>query len=77
MANLKQFEELSAAVDFTELISDKFMGREFLASLEQDDPDWQDAWLGYNQQIIAVNRDLIDLVEKCAYDERVLWVIGY
>jgi len=77
MANLKQFEALRSGDEFRELISDRFMGREFLASLEQDDPSWQEAWLGYNQQILGVNRELIELVEKCAYDERVLWVIGY
>ena len=42
-----------------------------------EDSQWQKYWKEYNRKIIGVNRDLIDLVEKCAFDERVLWIIGY
>jgi hypothetical protein len=75
--NQQQFESLKSAWEFGELISGRFMGREFLASLEKSDPQWKDHWSDYNGQIIGVNRELIELAEKCAYDERVLWVLGY
>jgi hypothetical protein len=77
LANLQEFESLRDAEAFGALVGSRFMGKEFLASLESDDPAWKDHWKDYNLQIVAVNRELIELAEKCAYDERVLWVIGY
>jgi hypothetical protein len=77
LTNLRRFEEVISVQAFRDLISSRFMGLEFLAELEQEDRNWEDRWDIYNQQIIRVNKDLIDLAEKCAYDERVLWVIGY
>jgi hypothetical protein len=77
LTNLRRFEEIISVQDFRDLISDRFMGLEFLAELGLQDRNWEDRWDIYNQQIIRVNKDLIDLAEKCAYDERVLWVIGY
>ena len=77
LTNLRRFEEVISVQAFRDLISARFMGLEFLAELELEDKKWEDRWDIYNQQIIRVNKDLIDLAEKCAYDERVLWVIGY
>jgi hypothetical protein len=53
------------------------MGKEFLTGLEEEDSQWVTYWKEYNRKIIGVNLDLIELVEKCAFEERVLWVIGY
>jgi hypothetical protein len=77
LANLQEFESLRDAAAFSELVGSRFMGKEFLAALESDDPAWTDQWSAYNRQLIGVNRELIELAEKCAYEERVLWVIGY
>lgn len=75
--NLKKLESLQTGEEFVELISGRFMGKEFIANISGDDSQWLSYWKEYNRKIIGVNRDLIDLVEKCAFDERVLWVIGY
>jgi hypothetical protein len=77
IANMKLFESLNDSKDFINLISNRFMGKEFLANLEAEDSQWSSYWKEYNRKIIGINQDLIDLVEKCAFDERVLWVIGY
>jgi hypothetical protein len=77
ISNQQQFEELNSAQAFDDLVGSRFMGKEFLADLETKDLHWKDNWLSYNEKIINVNKDLIELVEKCAFDERVLWVIGY
>jgi hypothetical protein len=77
MANHRQLEALNSPKAFGDLIESRFMGKEFLTELEISDPLWQDNWQSYNQKIIQVNKDLIELAEKCAFDERVLWVIGY
>ena len=77
IANLQQFESLADSREFVNLISSRFMGRDFIAELEIEDSQWITYWKEYNRKIIGVNKDLIELVEKCALDERVLWVIGY
>jgi hypothetical protein len=76
-ANLKTFEALTSASEFTNLITSRFMGKELLAGLEEEDSQWSSYWKEYNRKIIGVNMDLIELVERCAFEERVLWVIGY
>ena len=77
MRNEKQFTELDSLQAFSDIIGVRFMGREFLADLESEDSQWREHWQNYNQKIIRVNKDLIELVEKCAFEERILWVIGY
>ena len=77
LANQKLYEGVSDLKSFTELISSHFMGREFLTELETSDPKWQSGWPNYNDKIIRIHKHLIELVEKCADEERILWVIGY
>jgi hypothetical protein len=77
LANEKQFEEITDLQTFTDLINSRFMGKEFLNDLEGSDPHWPDRWQSYNEKIIRIHKDLIELVEKCAFEERILWVIGY
>lgn len=74
---LESLNALQTASDFSNMVSSRFMGKEFLAGLDEEDSQWYTHWKEYNRKIIGVNKDLIELVEKCAFDERVLWVIGY
>ena len=76
-SNLRVLDSLQSPEDFVNLVSGRFMGKELLAGLEDEDSQWYAHWKEYNRKIIGVNKDLIDMVEKCAFDERVLWVIGY
>lgn len=75
--NLHKFESLQNGEEFVDLIVSRFMGKNFLTSLEEEDSQWSTYWKEYNRKIIGVNKDLIELIEKCAFEERVLWVIGY
>jgi hypothetical protein len=77
IANLQKFESLADGGEFVNLISSRFMGKEFFSELEAEDSQWLSHWKEYNRKIIGVNQDLIEMVEKCAFEERVLWVIGY
>jgi hypothetical protein len=77
MANKKLFEESTELKSFIHLINSRFMGKEFLAGLEESNEHWQDTWQNYNEKIIRIHKDLIELAEKCADEERILWVIGY
>jgi len=76
-AALESFDGVSSLDEFTGCISSRFMGKDFLLSLEADDHTWQQHWQDYLGRIIQVLKDLIELVEKCAFEERILWVIGY
>jgi hypothetical protein len=77
LANEKLFAEITDLQKFTDLINSRFMGQELLAELKESDAQWQENWKKYNEKIIRMHRDLIELVEKCAFEERILWVIGY
>jgi hypothetical protein len=77
LASLKKFEEVNDAASFMTLINSRFMGKEFLNELDSDEPDWKEKWQSINDRIITVHKDLIELAEKCAFEERVLWVLGY
>lgn len=77
LSNQQEFENLESALAFEKLIGSRFMGKEFLADLVTNDSSWQENWQTHNLKILQVNKDLVELVEKCAFDERVLWVIGY
>jgi hypothetical protein len=77
LANERLFAELTDLQSFSDLINSRVMGKEFLADLGKSDPYWQDGWKSHNEKIIRIHKDLIELVEKCAFEERILWVIGY
>ncbi len=77
LANEKLYEEITDLPTFTDLVNSRFMGKEFLADLEESDPQWQKSWKSYQEKIIRIHKDLIELIEKCADEERILWVIGY
>jgi hypothetical protein len=76
-ANLEKLNSINTASEFTGMISSRFMGKEFLAEIEDEDSQWLTHWKEYNRKLIGVNHDLIELVDRCAFDEKVLWVIGY
>jgi hypothetical protein len=77
MKNLEVMEKIGTIKEFMKMIENRFMGKDFLQELNQLKPGWQKAWKDYRDKLIEVNRELIGFTEKCADEERVLWVIGY
>ena len=75
--NLDVWSNTNTLQDFHKLINSHFMGKAFIEALGSSDHEWQDRWKSYYQDIIKVLQDLIELTEKCAFEERILWVIGY
>lgn len=75
--SLETFKQTSSLQEFKKLITSRFMGNDFLLTLEANDKFWTQNWQQYLDQIVTVLNDLIGLAEKCAFEERILWVIGY
>jgi len=77
LRNLEDMEKISTLKEFTKMTESRFMGKDFIQELNQHNPGWQDSWKDYLKKLATVNRELITFTEKCADEERVLWVIGY
>ena len=77
LRNLEDMEKISTLKEFTKMTESRFMGKDFIQELNQYNPGWQDSWKDYLKKLATVNRELITFTEKCADEERVLWVIGY
>jgi len=74
---LEEMQSLKELKDFQDLISKNFLGKEFLELMEKDHPGWQKDWKLYLEKLICINKEMIELVEKCADEEKILWVVGY
>ena len=77
MRNLEDLEKITTLKEFIRIMESHFMGKDFIGELNQQNPDWKVNWKDYAEKLMVVNRELIAFTEKCADEERVLWVIGY
>jgi hypothetical protein len=75
--NLETFKKADTIEEFITIVSRKLLGKDFLEELAKEDKNWRDNWKGYLNKLIDINQALIDLTEKCAGEEKILWVIGY
>lgn len=63
--------------NFEKMISCHFLGKEFLDELQRFDPKYSDNWTKHKEKLVAINKKMIELTERCAYEERIIWVVGY
>ena len=75
--NLGTLEKVNSMEEFIGIVSPKLLGKDFLEELEKEDKIWRDNWMGYLNKLIEINKSLIELTEKCAGEEKILWVVGY
>lgn len=75
--NSERLMSIKNLEEFKIYVTKIFLGRDLLRDLAKADPDWERCWKYYLRRLIVINRELIALVDKCTYEERVLWVIGY
>jgi hypothetical protein len=75
--NLETFENVMTIEQFITVVSRKFLGKDFLQELVKEVPDWKNSWQDCFEKLKNINRDLIQLTEKCADEERILWMVGY
>ncbi|RPJ78834.1 MAG: hypothetical protein EHM20_02935 [Alphaproteobacteria bacterium] len=77
---LKYLEKLESSASlklFKELLGQHFLGREFMEALDQEKPGWENEWKSYLSKLIVINKEMISLAEKCADEEKILWIVGY
>jgi hypothetical protein len=74
---LKQLESINSSDDFIEYIGSHFLGNEFIEALNSTVTDWETNWKQYLESLISINKEMIQLTEKCADEEKILWVVGY
>ena len=75
--HLKALQNLSSAETFIKHISLHFLGKDFIEALGSEFPGWEKDWQSFLTKLIAINKEMIDLTEKCADEEKILWVVGY
>ncbi len=74
---LEELTVLSSSEDFENMVNAHFLGREFLEEVQSKNPDWANKWTDYRDSLLKMAKDIIAIVEKCADEERILWVVGY
>ena len=75
--HVEQLENLKSVDSFIKHISSHFLGKDFIEALNSDSPNWKNDWKTYLKKLISVNKEMIILTEKCADEEKILWVVGY
>ena len=77
LTNLTILEKINSLSDFQDNINSKVHGKDFLIRLIRNDKNWTDRWMMYAEKLIKINKELIDFVDFCIDEDRILWVIGY
>jgi hypothetical protein len=73
----EQLKSLKNLKNFTDQITSNFLGKEFLDALIIADSSWEKKWQEYAELLITLTNEIKSLVEKCADEEKILWVVGY
>ena len=73
----EKLESIKNLEAFNEHISAHFLGKEFLEALDNESPGWEKDWETYLKKLIQINIEMVELSEKCADDEKILWIVGY
>ena len=77
LTHLTEFERIKTLEEFQSFISEKVLGKEFLLALVKSDKTWLDHWKQYHKKLIVINKEILELVDFCIDEDRILWIIGY
>lgn len=77
LQDLQELENIKSRDEFQNWVSNKLFGAGFISELSKNDKDWLENWESVAAKLKQVIKDIIELTEKCADEERILWVIGY
>ncbi len=77
LTNLTYLERVNALAEFQSYINGKILGKEFLLALVRLDKNWSSRWMIYHEKLVKLNKEILDLVDFCIDEDRILWVVGY
>jgi hypothetical protein len=77
LKHLESLQSLNSVNAFVKHISSHFLGVEFLDELKKSDKNWESNYKSHLDRLIQINKEMVALAEKCAFEERILWVVGY
>lgn len=77
MTQLASLEQLRTLEEFREFIDRQVLGKDFLLALAGSDKIWADHWKQYHKKLINLSKEILELVDFCIDEDRILWVIGF
>ncbi|KPK79632.1 MAG: hypothetical protein AMS27_17825 [Bacteroides sp. SM23_62_1] len=77
LTNLAILENIKSLPEFQDHIGLKVHCKDFLLALIRKDKNWMNHWTTFHEELIKINKDLLDLVDFCIDEDRLLWVVGY
>jgi len=77
LTNLTLLEQIKSLSEFQDNINSKVHCKDFLIRLIRADKNWTDRWMFYLEKLVKINKELIDFVDFCIDEDRILWVVGY
>ncbi len=77
LTHITRLEQIRTLAEFQDFIGGKVLGKEFLLALVQSDKIWTGHWAQYHKKLIILSREILEIVDFCIDEDRILWVIGY
>ncbi len=77
LANLTILENTRYLSDFQKYIGSRQFGKELLISLIKLDKNWTGRWPIYLEKLRQINKEILDTVDLCINEGKILWIIGY
>lgn len=77
LTHLTRVEKIANAEEFGDFFGSKVLGKEFLDVLAGLDNQWKDNWKTYHEKLVALNKQLLEFIDFCIDEDRILWVLGY
>lgn len=71
---ISQIDTIDSFLDFT---GSRFLGANYVIELEKIDMNWRLNWELHKKKLLDINQQLIDMVNRCVEEEKILWLIGY
>jgi hypothetical protein len=77
LAHLQVLNSIAGSKEFVDFIDDIFLGKAFLKEIETLDPSWRENWAVHLSHLVEINQEMINIVDRCIDEARILWIIGY
>jgi hypothetical protein len=76
-AHILKLNDVSNSIQLETLILKQIEGIDFMNEMKTYYPNWRISWENYRDKLIQVCSELLEMVDICLEEEKVLWVKGY